>query len=121
MQGRHSRTLAMLFALGILTACGGTGPDDSAEVTINMTTDLLFVPADVTIDAGMTVRWVNAAAIAHTITPNTPGQPGVWAAVNTSQSGTVLTHTFTVPGQTYNYTCQVHVGTGMTGIIRVRP
>ena len=39
--------------------CGSTGPDDDFDgVTINMTTDLLFAPADVTIDPGTSVRWV---------------------------------------------------------------
>jgi plastocyanin len=112
---------ATLCFLGAITACGSTGPDDDFDgVTINMTAGLLFAPADVTIDPGTRVRWVSAAAILHTITPNTPGQPGVWAAVNTSQAGTVLTHTFAVAGQTYTYACQIHVAEGMTGVIRVR-
>jgi plastocyanin len=82
---------ATLCFLGAITACGSTGPDDDFDgVTINMTAGLLFAPADVTIDPGTRVRWVSAAAILHTITPNTPGQPGVWAAVNTSQAGTDL-------------------------------
>lgn len=112
---------AALFSLGAITACGSTGPDDDFEgVTINMTAGLRFAPADVTIDPGTRVRWVSEASILHTITPNSPGQPGVWAAVNTSQAGTVLTHTFAVSGQTYTYACQIHVAEGMTGIIRVR-
>jgi plastocyanin len=110
-----------LFVLGAAACGSSTGPGEEADFTINMTTALFFVPDDITIDAGMTVRWVSAASIAHTITPDTPAQPGVWSAVNTNQSGTVLVHTFTVPGQTYSYTCQVHVTTGMTGVIRVRP
>lgn len=113
--------LATLFSLGAIAACGSTGPDDDFDgVTINLTAGLRFAPADVTIDPGTQVRWVSAAAILHTITPDTPAQPGVWAAVNTSQAGTVLTHTFAVSGQIYTYACQIHVAEGMTGIIRVR-
>jgi plastocyanin len=121
MQKLHPVKLVRLFALLGLLGCGGTTePDDFNGVTIGLTTDLLFAPADVTIDPGTSVRWVAAASIPHTITPDVPAQPGVWTAVNTSTAGTVLTHTFTVPGQTYSYTCQVHVTSGMTGIIRVR-
>jgi plastocyanin len=76
-----------------------------------------FTPSDVSIGVGGTVRWVNATATAHTITPNTPSQPGAWASQNISGQGTVFSHTFGTAG-TFNYNCALHAG--MTGVVRVQ-
>jgi len=107
-------------ALAGTMACGGdaTGPDPDGATQITLTGSLTFSPADVTIDPGTTVRWVNGTSIFHTVTPVNLQQQGIWARTTTSNSGTVLSHTFTVSGQVYNYFCEVHAG--MTGIIRVR-
>ena len=106
--------------LAALSACGGgtTEPTDDGTTRITLTTGLTFSPADLTIDPGTTIRWVASTASFHTITPANGQQQGVWARATTSSTGTVLTHTFTVPGQVYNYFCEVHAG--MTGVIRVR-
>ncbi|MEO7671196.1 MAG: plastocyanin/azurin family copper-binding protein [Longimicrobiales bacterium] len=82
-----------------------------------------FVPTNLTIAAGSTVRWENQAAAAHTITPQTATQPGVFTAKNFSNSGTVLEHTFNTPGQTYRYRCELHSDNftaGMVGTITVQ-
>lgn len=118
---RNPRTAAALLLALLAPACGdseGTGPDDGTQVTL--TASFFFSPSDLTIDPGTTVRWVSNTATEHTITPANASQPGVWSRVSTSQSGTVLTHTFTVAGQVYNYFCEPHQATGMTGVIRVR-
>jgi plastocyanin len=116
----------MLFAtpLVLLLACGGGsgGPPTApgGANTVTMTADSRFSPADITIDAGTTLRWNSASSELHTITPDNAQQPGVWVRTVTASTGTVLTHTFNVPGQTYTYHCETHLNIGMTGIIRVR-
>lgn len=114
--------LVAALIMAALPACGGdgTGPDGNDPNTITLTTGLRFSPADLTVDPGTTVRWVSNAALDHTVTPANAAQAGVWTRVATSVSGTVLTHTFTVSGQVYNYFCEPHQASGMTGIIRVR-
>lgn len=120
MSRNPSPAAALLLAL-LCSACGGTeGTGPGAGTQVTLTASFFFSPSDLTVDPGTTVRWVSNTATAHTITPANAAQPGVWARVSTSQSGTVLTHTFTVPGQVYNYFCEPHQATGMTGVIRVR-
>jgi plastocyanin len=48
--------------------------DDEDVVVIRLGADLRFNPSSVTIPAGTTVRWVNDAAMFHTITPG--ARPG---------------------------------------------
>lgn len=108
---------ALVLAAGY--ACGdndddGTGPDDG--VTVIRMSSQRFNPATVTIDPGTTVRWVGDSE-QHTITPETPDQPGAWERVVTGP-GQDFEHTFEVPGETYDYFCEFHPG--MTGRIVVR-
>jgi plastocyanin len=114
--------LAALLLIGLAAACdGGTTPDpDPDAVTIRLTSGLRFSPPEIEIEPGTVVRWVNDAAIFHTVTPDNPAQPGVWQRHTTSGSGEVFRHTFTQSGQTYTYHCEPHVLIGMTGTIRVR-
>lgn len=87
----------------------------SAEVTMEASS---FSPSTVTIATGGTVRWVNAAAIAHTVTPGNTSQAGVWASQNIpAQTGASFSHTFGTAG-TFEYSCQLH--SGMTGTVRVQ-
>ena len=85
----------------------------TVEVAMNPAT---FTSSDVTIPVGSTVRWVNATAITHTITPNNASQPGAWPDQTVSGSGTVYQHTFATAG-TFPYNCRLHAG--MTGVVRV--
>lgn len=117
--------LPLAILLGtVLPACGGDsagpGNGNGDDVVVTLTAGLQFSPNDVTIDPGTTVRWVSSTALAHTVTPSNTQQQGVWARATTSTSGTVLTHTFTVSGQVYNYFCEPHLAANMTGVIRVR-
>lgn len=114
----------------LLAACSGdsSGPDDDGgnnggggnEVVIRLTAGNAFSPNDVTVDPGTTVRWVNDAAVLHTVTPADPNQQGAWQSAQTNAPGTVLSHVFNTPGRTYNYFCQPHQAAGMTGVVRVR-
>lgn len=119
---RQLPSFAPCLILGFLAACGGdgTGPGGGDPNQVTLTAGLQFSPNDLTIDPGTTVRWVNSTALEHTVTPSNTAQSGVWTRATTSTAGTVLSHTFTVPGQVYNYFCEPHQASGMTGVIRVR-
>lgn len=77
-----------------------------------------FVPSDITVAPGTTVRWVVSDG-SHTITPDNPNQPGVWSSVAVS-AGQTFEHTFSVAGQTYSYHCIPHRALGMVGVVRVQ-
>jgi plastocyanin len=120
MAGRAK--LGLVAAFLSLAACGGSDspPTSPGGTVIALTTDARFSPADITIDPGTTVRWQAASSEMHTITPDDPQQSGAWSRVVSTTTGTVLTHTFNVSGQTYTYHCEPHLSLGMTGTIRVR-
>jgi len=115
MNGNVVRLVAILM----LAACGSDDPSGPATgtTTVRMTATT-FSPADVSVARGATVRWVNDAAIAHTITPTAPTQAGVWSNVQVpaTQSFT-FSHRFDAAG-TFDYFCALHAG--MTGRIRVQ-
>jgi plastocyanin len=110
----------VLAALALaLSACGGDDPagtnNNTREIRMQATA---FSPSDVTIARGLTVRWVNDQAIAHTITPSNLQQAGVWATQNIpATQGANFSHAFNTAG-VFNYTCTLHVG--MTGRITVQ-
>ena len=89
------------------------GSDDVVEITLAGTS---FSPENVTIAPGTTVRWVAANGV-HTVTPDDPGQSGVWADRGLS-AGQSFEHTFDVTG-TFDYHCQPHQSLGMVGRIVV--
>ena len=109
-------------------ACGSDDPSDpgddpgSTVREIHLTAST-FTPGNITIAAGTTVRWINDAAINHTITPENTNQPGVWQRRVVNNSGERFEHTFTVAGQTYRYRCEPHSSSftsGMVGTITVQ-
>jgi plastocyanin len=121
------RSCAAVLA-ATLVACGGGGdgggitdppPTPGPQVvTIHLTSGLAFSPADVTIAPGTTVRWVNDAAMTHTITPDNPAQAGAWPSTTVSEAGAVYEKVFSATGD-YAYHCNPHSGV-MRGTIRVR-
>ncbi len=70
--------------------------------------DACFVPADVTINAGDTVSWINSDTAAHTITSGsaTDGPTGIFDS-SLVMAGAVFEHTFGEAG-TIEYFCMVH-------------
>ena len=124
-------TVAVL-ALGA-TACssdsptGGNNPPPPppppapppGTVIVNLTAGLRFDPAEVSIAAGTTIRWVNQGG-GHTVTPRDGGQNGVWAREVINAGGQTFEHTFNVGGQTYDYFCEPHELQGMTGRVIVQ-
>ncbi len=105
-----------------------------APVTIEMTAQLRFEPAAITITVGETVTWVNASPIPHTATgdpdknPVSETRPDVVALPPGAEpwdsgllnQGQAFSHTFTVAGE-YTYFCIPHVLSGMLGTITVVP
>ena len=119
-----------------LAGCGGgsgggggdppptpTGPNNPSPpatgvVTVRLTAGLNFSPAEVVIAPGATIRWVNEAAMTHTITPDDLNQSGAWASRTVTAAGETFEQTFQAVGD-YPYHCNPHAGS-MRGTIRVR-
>ena len=106
-------------------------PAASGEIakTIELTRNLRFEPATVTIRAGETVEWTNSSSFPHTVTADSslaanPGNVslprGAAAFSERLVRGQTFRKTFTVPG-VYEYVCLPHEGAGMLGKIVVEP
>jgi plastocyanin len=79
-----------------------------------------YLPADLTVVVGTTLRWTNFDAIEHTATSQTG--PGTLVPSGVFDSGLLMEgqsfeFTFTQPG-VYHYWCVPH-GSSMQGVIRV--
>lgn len=114
MARRTTRFATSLTIALAITACGGddgSGPDDDVR-TIEMRTGNSFAPANLSIEAGTTVRWVNEDAIAHNTTSSTAG---LWNSGNLQPDAT-FQRTFNDSGS-FPYTCTIHPG--MSGTITV--
>ena len=89
-----------------------------------------FEPANITVKAGATVRWVNMSDNRHTGTDDPefeklPGQALLpagdqpWSSPFISE-GESFTREFVTPGK-YQYFCRNHGQFGMVGVITVTP
>lgn len=77
-----------------------------------------FVPDELTIPAGTTVRW-EVDVGSHTVTPDDDSQSGAWDGTGTLNPDDTFEFTFAQAGQAYDYHCVFHRATGMTGRIVV--
>lgn len=84
-------------------------------VVIDALSFYAFDPDDLTIEPGTTIRWVNDANVAHTVTPD--GHE-TWEEATLSSQGDTFEHTFDSEG-TFEYECIFHLAEGMTGVVRV--
>ena len=110
------------------SASGGAAGGGMAG-TVNMTDDLKFAPADVSISKGGTVTWKNTGATVHTATADpskasSPADASLPAGAKAWDSGDVqpggsFSHTFDTAG-TYKYFCTPHESAGMVGTITVK-
>ena len=99
---------------------------DGIEVA---TSGLTFVPADLTVDVGSLVFWVNNGG-SHNANGDIDTQTGLsfgnpesfgFASVSGDAAGVCIgSHTFTIPG-VYSYDCSVgsHAALGMVGTVTV--
>lgn len=91
----------------------------SSVVEVHLTSGFAFSPADVTIEPGTTVRWVNDVSVFHTITPDGHTE---WSRATVNTAGDEFTHTFDTEGD-FPYYCEPHGGPngqGMSGSITVQ-
>lgn len=94
-----------------LTAQPGGGSVVEVELS-----GMSFVPSDVTVGVGTTVRWIYRNGGPHTVTPD---GHSTWDAAMLTEPSQVFEHTFTAAG-TFTYYCDPHRASGMTGVIRVQ-
>ena len=105
------RRLILGSSLVLLFGCSES-PTDNEGVVITLLTQT-FSPAEITIDRGTDVTWVNANAIEHNITPISHTQ---WEAKTVTSSGERFSVQMDSPG-VYRYECTIHAG--MEGEIEV--
>lgn len=99
--------VAMLIALPFAGAQGET-------VTVSME-DNFFDQADITVEQGTTVTWVQNGENPHTTT----SYDGLWdSGMMAGGSGATSSFTFDEPG-TYEYYCEPHEEIGMVGTVTV--
>jgi plastocyanin len=105
--------------------------DAGTEAEEVIAVGLKFMPEDLTIAAGTTVRWTNGEAINHTVTSGAWGEVNEESGLRGTQTpdgmfdhdlapmgseGDTFEFTFDEPGE-YLYYCEPHLG--MNGIITV--
>jgi plastocyanin len=111
-----------------------TGTPDQADqegepaFVVDMTDELTFEPATVTVTAGDTLEWRNPSSVGHTVTadPQKAADPDnvvLPEGAEPFDSGMIgpdgtFTYTFTVPGR-YRYVCLPHEAAGMIGEVIV--
>jgi plastocyanin len=84
------------------------------DVTVRME-DNFFAPADITVEPGTTVTWVQSGNNPHTTT----SYDGLWdSGMIEGGSGGTFSFTFEEPG-TYDYFCIPHESLGMIGSVTV--
>lgn len=124
-----------MTALPILAACAPSGGEAGATRTpgaggavVEMTDDLRFVPAQLTVKVGDTVTWRNTGSIVHTATddPSKAQDPANASLPNGAEpwdSGNIAggeqwSYTFETPGE-YTYFCIPHELAGMVARLTV--
>ena len=124
---------AAISTLGSLALTGLAGRSADASAPATVVIKMLdmppsFVPAQVTIKAGDTVKWENVGNSVHHTTDDPaaaikPGDVANPAGAKPFDSGFLppgssYTYTFIVPG-TYKYVCAAHETSGMSGEVVV--
>jgi plastocyanin len=100
-----------------------------AQGTVGMT-DMGFVPAAITVNVGTKVVWKNSSQVIHNVVDDASkalSRVDVKLPAGASpfdsglmQPGQSFSRVFTEPG-IYRYVCTLHEGSGMKGVVIVRP
>src|SRR5215216_6737573 len=110
---RRLLLLATLFLVALLVFAPSAWAQDQ-EVTVRME-DNFFDPANITVEPGTTVTWVQSGNNPHTTT----SYDGLWdSGLLPGRSGQTFSFTFNTPG-TYRYFCRPHEAMGMVGTVTV--
>ncbi len=112
---RKATSIALSLLLIVAVA-----PSAVAETFIVSAGTISFMPKELTIHEGDTVRWVRAIGT-HTVTSGTgSADPDAGKLFNAglSTADPLFEYTFDTAG-TYPYFCQIHESSGMTGTITV--
>jgi plastocyanin len=105
--------LTMISLVALLTFAPAAWAQGE-EVTVRME-DNFFDPANITIEPGTTVTWVQSGDNPHTTT----SYDGLWdSGMIEGGSGGTFSFTFEEPG-TYDYFCIPHEALGMIGSVTV--
>ena len=102
-----------LVATTVSAACGAA--------TDVMIMHFQFMPGDITVEVGTTVRWTNMDSTEHSVTSQTEAGTLILSGefdqfLNPGES---FSYTFSTPG-VYHYFCIPH-GSSMQGVVRVVP
>jgi|TARA_B100000035_G_scaffold307305_1_gene310379 plastocyanin len=106
------RIISVLLSIFLIAS-----PAWATDVVMGAGANLVFEPAEITINAGDTVRFVNEALPPHNV---------IFKEVSALSheelafaAGDSFEITFPDPGD-YNYVCGPHEGAGMTGTVHVK-
>jgi plastocyanin len=107
----------MKFVISLLIILFVSLPAYATDVVMGAGSNLVFDPAEITINAGDTVRFVNEALPPHNVivkeASDLSHEELAFAA------GDSFEITFPDPGD-YSYVCGPHEGAGMTGVVHVK-
>ena len=110
LSGTPSPRLILVTALLVLWTAGAA----TAAEHIVQTNGLVFEPADLTIQVGDTVTWINADNGLH----NVVADDGSFTSGEPSTASWQYSYTFHTGGS-WGYSCEVHAAQGMTGTVTV--
>lgn len=117
--------VALLLSSLLLAGCSGPGgsgsgqapqQDSEGRYVIHMTAGNKFSPANAQVPVNATVVWEHDGGAPHDV----QAEDGSFSSGKAGglTSGMEWERTFTEPG-TYEYSCHVHKGSGMTGTLTV--
>ncbi len=127
---RHASVTA-LIAVALAVACGPSYTPPSASnppavrgaVEITASDGFIFSPANVTVSAGTTVRWVNTGSAPHTVTSGLSSRPADSPGTKFDHQlgrGTTFEFQFNEVGE-QPFFCRFHESMGMKGVVTVTP
>ena len=108
------RNLQLLWIILLAVASGATTAPTTAPATSVEIDNFIFKPAELTVNAGTTVTWVNKDDVPHTATAKGKSPAFDSKALDTDEK---FSFTFDQPG-VYSYYCKVHPH--MTGKVIVK-
>src|SRR5918993_6086940 len=111
---RRLLQLATVSLVALLAFAPAAWAQGQEEVTVRME-DNFFAPANITVEPGTTVTWVQSGDNPHTTT----SYDGLWdSGMIEGGSGGTFSFTFEEPGR-YDYFCIPHESLGMVGSVTV--